>query len=275
MRIVTLIENTEGAPGCTAAHGLSFYVETERHRLLSDLGPSEETLKNAAVLGIDLSKVDTVILSHGHYDHSGGIMPFSRICPDARVYMREGADGDYYADEGPEIGYRYIGIDPAITMLPGTVITKSDLVIDNELSLLTVDAPSHPIPFANRTLYVRTGAGFMHDGFSHEHFLVINSEGKKVLISGCAHSGMLNIMEAFADKMGQAPDFVISGFHLKKNSAYTEAEIREIKDTARRLLEYDTMYYTCHCTGLPAYEIMKDIMGGRLGYVHTGEEMII
>ena len=67
MRIINLIENTEGRSGCAYAHGLSFYVETEKHRLLMDLGPSGETLQNAQALGIDLAKVDTVILSHGHY----------------------------------------------------------------------------------------------------------------------------------------------------------------------------------------------------------------
>ena len=100
MRIINLIENTEGRSGCAYAHGLSFYVETEKHKLLLDLGPSGETLKNAQALGIDLAKVDTVILSHGHYDHSGGIMPFAGINDQAVIYMQESATGEYYADNG-------------------------------------------------------------------------------------------------------------------------------------------------------------------------------
>lgn len=66
MRIINLIENTEGNSGCAYAHGLSFYVETSKQKLLLDLGPSEETVKNAEALSIDLSAVDTVVLSHGH-----------------------------------------------------------------------------------------------------------------------------------------------------------------------------------------------------------------
>nr|MCR5032788.1 MBL fold metallo-hydrolase [Lachnospiraceae bacterium] len=88
MKIVNLIENTEGTSGCAYAHGLSFYVETKKHKLLLDLGPSEETLRNARHLGIDLTRVDTVILSHGHYDHSGGILPFTQINPHATIYMQ-------------------------------------------------------------------------------------------------------------------------------------------------------------------------------------------
>ena len=66
MKIINLIENTQGMQGCAYAHGLSFYVETEKHKLLLDLGPSEETIQNAKILGIDLQQTDTVVLSHGH-----------------------------------------------------------------------------------------------------------------------------------------------------------------------------------------------------------------
>ncbi len=98
MRIVNLIENTEGVEGCSCAHGLSFYIETEKHKLLFDLGPSGDTLGNAGQLGVDLKAVDTVILSHGHYDHSGGIISFSEINNDAPIYMQRSATGDYYAE---------------------------------------------------------------------------------------------------------------------------------------------------------------------------------
>ena len=70
MRIVTLIENTPGAPGCAHEHGLSLYVETGRHTLLLDTGATGAFAANAAVLGLDLGRVDTIVLSHGHYDHN-------------------------------------------------------------------------------------------------------------------------------------------------------------------------------------------------------------
>ena len=73
---------------------MSFYVETSEHKLLVDLGPSDETIKNAENLGIDLSQVDTVILSHGHYDHSGGIKAFSQINPCAVIYMQKSASDE-------------------------------------------------------------------------------------------------------------------------------------------------------------------------------------
>lgn len=85
MRILNLVENEEGVPGCEEVHGLSFYVETQNHKLLFDTSPSEVVLRNAERLGVDLTAVDTVILSHGHYDHSGGIMAFTSINPNAKI----------------------------------------------------------------------------------------------------------------------------------------------------------------------------------------------
>ncbi len=85
MRIVTLVENTCGHEGCIAEHGLSLYIETEKHKLLLDTGQTDAVVKNAGVLRIDLSAVDTVILSHGHHDHSGGILPFSKLNHTAQI----------------------------------------------------------------------------------------------------------------------------------------------------------------------------------------------
>ena len=97
MRIVNLVENTEGRAGCGAEHGLSFYIETEHHKLLMDTGQSGLFMQNAEKLGIDLTKVDTVVLSHGHYDHGGGILPFAEINRDAKIYVPEKAFGEYYS----------------------------------------------------------------------------------------------------------------------------------------------------------------------------------
>ena len=79
MKIITLVENTSENETCIAEHGLSIYIETEKHKLLLDTGQTDAVVRNAEALGIDLSDVDTVILSHGHYDHSGGILPLSKL----------------------------------------------------------------------------------------------------------------------------------------------------------------------------------------------------
>lgn len=276
MRIINLIENTEGHEGCAYAHGLSFYVETSKHKLLLDLGPSEKTLQNAEKLGIDLSEIDTVILSHGHYDHSGGIMPFTKINTKASIYMQDTADADYYADDGIKAEgerYRYIGIDKDIASLPQVVKIKGDHCIDDELELFTVKKRSHDLPFTNKRLLIKEKDEFVRDDFVHEQYLVIKDGKRKILLSGCAHNGILSILDAFKEKYGAAPDVVISGFHLMKKKEYSDEELREIIDIGKELKNYPTMFYTCHCTGEPAYKVMKLSMGDQLQYVHSGEEV--
>lgn len=277
MKIINLIENTEGKSGCAYAHGLSFYVETGKHKLLLDLGPSPETLNNADALGIDLSAVDTVVLSHGHYDHSGGIMPFTKVNDKALIYMQDSAVDDYYADDGKtaEPRFRYIGIDKDIAALPQVRFLSGDTVIDDELEVFVIRRRSRELPSTNRNLLVYAGGEYQRDDFRHEHFLVIRQDGVSVLMSGCAHNGILSILDAYQEKYGKAPDLVVSGFHLMKKSDYIESEIEEIKAIAKELKKYPTRFITCHCTGVPAFDVMKTIMGDNLEYVHSGEDIII
>ena len=276
MRVVNLIENTKGHDRCAYAHGLSFYVETSKHKLLVDLGPTDAALYNAKELGIDLSKVDTVVLSHGHYDHSGGIMPFANINSEARIYMQETADADYYADDGERAEgerYRYIGIDKAIASLPQAVKIQGDHRIDDELEMFTIKKRSHDLPFTNKRLLIKENGELRRDDFVHEQYLVISEGDKKILISGCAHNGILSILDAFKEKYGAEPDMVISGFHLMKKTGYTDDELRQIISIGTELMRYSTKFVTCHCTGETAYEIMKNVLGDQLQYVHSGENV--
>jgi len=277
MKIINLIENTEGAAGCAYAHGLSFYIETGKHKILFDLGPSGETLENAEKLGIDLTKVDTVVLSHGHYDHSGGILPFAKLNPKAEIIMQRTAGEDYYADDGvnaEQNRYHYIGIDKDILKLPQVKLISGDYLIDEGIELFTLKKRTHKLPFTNKRILEKVGDKYIGDEFDHEHYLVIREQGRAVLISGCAHNGIISITDAYMEKYGSAPDLAISGFHLMKKTEYTETEITEIREIAETLRSYPTEFITCHCTGTAAYDVMKEIMKDKLNYVHSGERII-
>lgn len=277
MRIINLVENTEGASGCGSEHGLSFYIETEHHKLLADTGASDLLLKNAEKLGIDLTKVDTVILSHGHYDHGGGILPFAEINPAAKIYIPAAAFGAYYSlrDGAP----RYIGLAEEIRKLPQGVIVGGTAAgifrIDDELSLFSGIGNTYPIPSANRNLRVKTKQGLRQDDFRHEQCLVVSEGGRKVLLSGCAHHGILNVLDRYRELFGGEPDVAISGFHMMKKNGYSEEDLDMIADTAKELCKVSTVFYTGHCTGTEPFEAMKKIMGGQLRYVHSGDEIRI
>ena len=284
IRFVALMEDNLCGKGLYVEHGLAMYIETKKHKLLVDTGQSERTWENAKVKGVDISMVDTVILSHGHYDHSGGLMKFASMNSHADIYMRDNAGGEYYSYK--DGSHRYIGIDKEIVTLPKVHLVSGNKVIDDELSLFTNVEPKRSWPKGNNRLHEMKNGEFVQDRFSHEQYLVIrygnehgnenrneygnehgneyeNGNVKYALISGCAHNGILNILDTFRKMYGQDPSIVISGFHMIQQE-YSDDDIEEIKNVAKELRKMDTIFYTGHCTGETAFGILKEHMGEKL-----------
>lgn len=269
MRIINLIENTQGGRECLAEHGLSFYIETKKHKLLVDAGSTNAFLENAGRLGVDLRLVDTMILSHGHYDHAGGILGFVQVNPTAKILMQSHAGGAYYHQN--EKMEKHIGIDPQIMELAQVELIEGDKRIDDGIFLFSGVTGRRLWPAGNRELKVKKGNEFVQDEFVHEQYLVLEENGTKVLISGCAHNGILNILEKYREIYGDDPDAVISGFHMQKKSGYTEDDLETIRQIGTELKKMRTLFYTGHCTGEIPYQILKECMGEQLIYVHSGD----
>lgn len=273
MRIVCLVENTTGNNACLCEHGLSFYIETAKHKILLDTGATDLFARNAEELSVDLEKVDVAFLSHGHYDHAGGIMTFAGINNHAPIWMQKSATDDYYHKSETE--ERYIGVAPEIAKLKQVKYAEGEQIIDDELSLFAKVTERYLWPAGNLELKVRQADGFVQDEFGHEQYLVIRQGNKNVLISGCAHNGILNILNQYKALYHAEPQAVFSGFHMRKKEGYTEADISTIKAIASELTKWNTKFYTGHCTGEEPYRIMKEIMGEQLIYVHSSDEVLI
>lgn len=269
MKIIVLMENTSCHPECVAEHGLSIYIETPCHKALLDTGASPAFLDNAERLGVDLSQIDTLILSHGHYDHAGGIPAFTKLNPSARIYMQESAVCDYYH------GDRYIGIDRQIALLPQICMRHGDFQIDEELSVFSQVTGRRFFSQSNFSLKKRVNGTDIQDDFSHEQYLVITQAEKRILLSGCAHNGILNILDHYRRLYGSMPQAVISGFHMMKKDAYTDEEITVIEKTADELNRLNIVYYTGHCTGQAAFALMKPILKEKLVALHGGMEITL
>lgn len=269
MKVVTLVENTSCREDLGHVHGLSLYVETPKHRILFDMGPNALFLENAEKLGVDVASVDVAFLSHGHYDHGGGLELFFKRNETAPVYVHAAAFGDYYA-VSPK-GERYIGVDPKLKGNPRFVVCRGKTAIDDELTVFSV-LPTHDLlPSSNGSLREKRGDDYPPDGFRHEQDLVVTAEGKTVLFGGCAHGGIVNILRASEKLLGRAPDHVFSGFHLTNPGLGTDEPDALVDAVAEELAaRKNTHYYTGHCTGLGPYARLKARLGDRMDYMAAG-----
>ena len=258
MKITVLAENTAVNDAFRAEHGLSLHIEANGKSILFDMGQTSLFSENAEKLGIDLSSVDLAVLSHGHYDHGGGLEHFLQLNKEAPVYVSRYAFGDYY--NGTE---KYIGLDKSLQNNDRLFFTDSVHRISQGLTLYSCNDCSKEYDLGSFGLTEKKDGRFLPDRFLHEQYLLIEEEGRRILISGCSHKGVLNVVKWFA------PDVLVGGFHFSKLP--TDGTLRGY---AEYLDGFDTEYYTCHCTGLEQYEFMKGYMKS-LKYVSTGDVVLL
>lgn len=270
MKIITLLENTAPDGALCCAHGLSLYIETKAHKLLFDMGPGEQFLANAEKLGVDIAAVDAAVLSHGHNDHAGGLEAFCRQNDRAKIYMSRHAFEPHYAlGSGTPA---YIGVPESAHRYDDRfVLCGEETVIAPGLRLFgRVDTNDYPSG-ANGTLRRREGDTYPAEDFRHEQNLLIEEDGKAVLVAGCAHRGIVNILRQAETILGRSPDQVFAGFHLF-NPGTGAAEPRELVAAVAAELKARpyTLYRTGHCTGSEAYGILRELLGEQIGYMATG-----
>lgn len=273
VKIVVLLENTAGASKLKCKHGLSLYAETKAHKILFDMGPNALFLKNAEALGVDIADIDTAILSHGHVDHCGGLKYFLQKNQKAKIYIRPQAMEAHYVKV---LGIPFcVGIDSTLFSGERFVLTDDPHVIDSEIRLFSNVTGQFPLPKSDGNLFTKRDGKMMSDDFCHEQNLMLTSGDHRILICGCAHAGIVNIVHRAKAIIGEDPTAVIGGLHLYEPTRKRYENDRYIEHVAAALAESKSSYYTCHCTGVRVYERMKPCLGARLTYLHTGTELRI
>jgi len=261
MKVHVLIENTKPIGSAyLSEHGLCLYFEHGRNRILYDTGASDKFIYNATLLGIDLSKVNICVLSHGHYDHTGGLAHFLDINKKAKVYMREAATRELYSKKLTR--YVYTGMPKGVFERYKDRITfvDEDTEIAKGITLSTINK-SRNYPRYTSSMYYNENGEMRHDDLSHELFVNIKTDRGNVVLSGCSHHGLLNVLKTAEKKFGRVYG-VAGGFHLNGTKIFGIRVKRESKHEIRSIARYFERnnvkkIYTGHCTGEKPLEKLK------------------
>lgn len=254
MIVTVLVENTTVDSGLGCEHGLSLHIETGGRQVLFDMGQSPLFAENARALGVDLARVDLAVISHGHYDHGGGLATFLKRNDRAPVFLSDYAFEPHYNAAGKDIG-----LDPSLKeekrLRPGQGVRQL---------LPGITLYDHcPRPYGVDSAGLTMGADRGLEDFRHEQYLLVEEGGRRILFSGCSHAGIRNIQAYFH------PDVLVGGFHFSKRPLDESLEA-----DGAWLAQFPTAFYTGHCTGEAQLRFLQSQMP-ELTAIRTGNRLEI
>ncbi len=278
MKIKALIENKSNNSKYKAEHGLSIYIDTGSAKILVDTGDSGAFIDNAKEMGVKIEDVDLVIASHSHHDHTGGLLKFLERNQRAKLYISKNAN--------QKVFFRAALCFKGDVSTPQEVFTNfaqritfvdNYMKIDENVSIISGFEQKYLLPKTNDRLLALKNKVYVKDNFNHEVAIVIINNGKLIIISGCSHNGVDNMIEEVMKHFPGYPiQIVIGGFHLMSFvlPKYLGEKKKNIVELGERLLKYNIeKTYTCHCTGDRGFKILKGVMGDKIGYFKTGDEL--
>ncbi len=191
----------------------------------------------------------------------------------AEVFLHRLAFEKHYAIR-PNDELDIIGLDENMKQNKQIVLTSDRFFINSGIQVFSNIVQREPRPKSNGGLLKEHKGQTIDDTFAHEQNLVVEEDGKTLLVTGCAHNGIINILEHFHTLKGRMPNYVIGGFHLSSHSGGNEDS-----DTVERIGKYlmatKARFYTCHCTGIEPYKRLKAAMGDSIDYLSTGSDITI
>jgi 7,8-dihydropterin-6-yl-methyl-4-(beta-D-ribofuranosyl)aminobenzene 5'-phosphate synthase len=257
MRIVFLSENKTDRPPYIGEHGLSIYIETKGQKLLFDAGASDLFLHHAKEKEIDLALVDNCVVSHGHYDHTGGFPDFIKINHHAPIHLHPEGFHEVYGEENGVLDKEACSIlwteeqgkllNSRLSLNKGPVFINEDIVISGQI----------PKEFGNESVEdfrIKTKEGnYILDPMDHEQFLMIRENKKLYLIFGCSHKGVFPALRyARTFFPNEEIAVLVAGMHLYN------AEIGQVDKIMEELKSYEIQtLMPVHCTGIHAIARMK------------------
>lgn len=265
MKITFLVDNYVDRAGLSAEHGFSALIEIGDKKILFDAGQTDIILKNIKTLSLDIESISYVVLSHGHYDHTGGLGYFFSNRKVKVFCHREIASEHLRVN--PKGGYDYIGLDKEFykKYVDNFLFNETMSRIDEGVYLSGNIGRFEEFD-SDKNLYISKNGEYLKDHFPDEQYLILSEDENYHLITGCSHAGIVNIILDFRKKFGNVKLKSISGgFHLFRSS------IRELERVLNFLIENNIEYIiTGHCTGIDAICHFKNRLDERLIPIKVG-----
>jgi len=271
-RITVLCENTVGKLVGLGEHGFSAFIETDRGNYLFDTGTGRSVVGNSLALGKDLRSVRKIFLSHGHYDHSGGLAEVLKLTGPVDVHAHPHIFLDRKAvhkEDGMD-KIKFVGLPfkrSYLETLGARFILKTDFHPVEEGMFLTGEVPRvTPFEKPSTTLFTEINGNTAQDVFPDDQALILDTDKGLILVLGCAHAGMINTVQHVIQKTGKEKFFaILGGTHLD----FMDPE--QLEESIHVLKKMDLARISvCHCTGMRAAFRLQQEFGDRFTYGCVG-----
>ncbi len=272
--ITIIVDNVSETSELKSEHGLSIWIEADERKILFDTGQSDILIHNAEHLGIDLATAETLVLSHGHYDHTGGVEPVIARNSSIAIYCNSGVFIPRYSRQ-PDGRMKSIGItrkssESLHRIFDNLHWVNKPLMLEDDIGI------TGPIPRV--TDFEDTGGKFFYDfdgtkpdPVSDDLAVWLQTSKGLCVLTGCCHSGLVNTLQYIQSLSGQNTIYsVIGGFHLLNSSSermkYTCDYLNDIH--VNRILP-------CHCTGEKAVDYLRLQFNDRVQIGRAGSNVIL
>lgn len=280
MKLISLIDNTAVDEKLYSENGMSFYLEFGGKNYLIDAGLTGKAAENARRMGLPVQELDSVIITHNHSEHIGGIDSFMKSSPDAGIYLRAGAQTECFRKNG--LFKEAVGVGKGFFRKYAKNLTlfNSFSEVAEGFYLASCEVFEEKNINPDRSCFSLDGKKQRPYDMSDESFAVIFPKKRKadglVIVGGCFHCGVQNMLETVKQCWYGIPVLaIVGGFHFMGSNPKTlgcSAEYVTAQARALKLSNADKIY-ACHCTGFKGFDIMDEILGDRLMYIGGGEEI--
>lgn len=273
MKVIVLVDTNQAAKNMRKRSSVSYYIESENRKVLYDLGCNSAFATNGSKLSVDISKIDTAVLSSGFADVGGGLKTFIQINDNATIYVQQDAFTSHYTTK---VAMKFpCGLDSELSQNPKIVYTNNLYFVDDSIQLVSNMIGQKYTLKANLKYYTKDGGEYVQDTFKHEQYMLIQEAGKNILFVGNTSLGVANVIHKVESITNTKIHHVFAGFHLLEEALKYEENAQQINEVMKDLKSGNCHFYVSRLNGKEALKELDTNLKSQITYFSQGEEITI